>query len=74
MNPAVPDQQRTRFRRPLRVTVMAYKAILGLSEIIVGVLLAVPSFDPQAWKARNGAATSWPRRWRCCCPSTCARP
>jgi hypothetical protein len=27
---------------------MAYKAILGLSEITVGILLAVPSFDPQA--------------------------
>jgi hypothetical protein len=35
-----PDAQRTRFRRPLGVAVMVYKAILGLSEIVVGVLLA----------------------------------
>jgi uncharacterized membrane protein len=50
-----PDGQRTRFRRPLGVAVMAYKAILGLSEIVVGVLLAVPSFDPQATFARLSA-------------------
>jgi hypothetical protein len=48
MNEARPDAQRTRFRRPLGVAIMAYKSILGLSEIVVGVLLAVPSFDPQA--------------------------
>ena len=42
------DGYRTRYRRPLGVAVMAYKAILGLSEILVGVLLGVPSFDPQA--------------------------
>jgi hypothetical protein len=46
MNLARPDAHRTRFRGPLGVAVMAYKAILGLSEIVVGVLLAVPSFDP----------------------------
>jgi uncharacterized membrane protein (DUF2068 family) len=34
---------------------MAYKAILGLSEITVGVLLAIPSFDPQATFARLSA-------------------
>jgi uncharacterized membrane protein len=34
---------------------MAYKAILGLCEIVVGVLLAVPSFDPQATFARLSA-------------------
>jgi hypothetical protein len=34
---------------------MAYKAALGLSEILVGVLLAVPSFDPQATFARLSA-------------------
>jgi uncharacterized membrane protein (DUF2068 family) len=34
---------------------MAYKAALGLSEIVVGVLLAVPSFDPQATFARLSA-------------------
>ena len=34
---------------------MAYKAILGLSEIVVGVLLAIPSFDPQATFARLSA-------------------
>jgi uncharacterized membrane protein (DUF2068 family) len=56
MNLAHPDKQRTRFRRPLGVAVMAYKAALGLSEILVGVLLAVPSFDPQATFARLSAA------------------
>ena len=55
MNVAGPDQQRTRFRRPLGVAIMAYKAALGLSEILVGVLLAVPSFDPQATFARLSA-------------------
>jgi hypothetical protein len=50
-----PDGQRTWFRRPLGIAVMAYKAILGLSEIVVGVLLAVPSFDPQATFARLSA-------------------
>jgi uncharacterized membrane protein len=34
---------------------MAYKAALGLSEIIVGLLLMVPSFDPQATFARLSA-------------------
>jgi uncharacterized membrane protein len=34
---------------------MAYKAALGLSEIVVGILLAVPSFDPQATFARLSA-------------------
>jgi uncharacterized membrane protein len=34
---------------------MAYKAMLGLSEIVVGVLLAVPGFDPQATFARLSA-------------------
>jgi uncharacterized membrane protein len=34
---------------------MVYKATLGLSEIIVGVLLAVPSFDPEATFARLSA-------------------
>ena len=128
MSKAGPDEHRTRFRRPLGVAVMAYKAILGLSEIAVGVLLAIPSFDPQAtfarlsaeerredpgdrlvalisrhlpallhhrrmvavglilfglaklvaaaamWKARNGAATCWPRASRCCSRWICARP
>jgi uncharacterized membrane protein len=55
MRRADPDGQRTRFRRPLGVAVMAYKAVLGLSEIVVGVLLAVPSFDPQATFARLSA-------------------
>ena len=55
MHLAWPDAQRTRFRRPLGVAVMAYKAILGLSEIVVGLLLAVPSFDPQATFARLSA-------------------
>jgi uncharacterized membrane protein len=34
---------------------MLYKATLGLSEIAVGVLLAVPSFDPRATFARLSA-------------------
>jgi uncharacterized membrane protein len=34
---------------------MACKTILGLSEIVVGLLLAVPSFDPQATFARLSA-------------------
>jgi uncharacterized membrane protein len=55
MSPAHPDGRRTRFRRPLGVAVMAYKAALGLSEIAVGILLAVPSFDPQATFARLSA-------------------
>ena len=32
MSQARRDDQRTRFRRPLGMAVMAYKAILGLSE------------------------------------------
>jgi uncharacterized membrane protein len=55
MSLARPEEQRTRFRRPLGIAVMAYKAILGLSEIAVGVLLAVPSFDPQATFAQLSA-------------------
>jgi uncharacterized membrane protein len=55
MSLARPDDERTRFRRPLGVAVMAYKAALGLSEVVVGVLLAVPSFDPQATFARLSA-------------------
>ena len=55
MRLARPDGQRTRFRRPLGVAVMAYKAALGLSEIVIGVVLAVPSFDPQATFARLSA-------------------
>jgi len=55
MRLARPDGQRTRFRRPLGVAVMAYKAILGLGEIAVGILLAIPSFDPQATFARVSA-------------------
>jgi hypothetical protein len=34
MSPTGPDGQRTRFRRPVGVAVMAYKAVLGLSEIV----------------------------------------
>src|SRR5829696_7504114 len=49
------DAQRTRFRRPLGVAIMLYKATLGLSEILVGTLLAFPGFDPQATFARLSA-------------------
>ena len=52
------DAQRRRFRRPLSLLIIAYKAILGLSEIIVGVLLIVPGFDPQATFARLSAEAS----------------
>jgi uncharacterized membrane protein (DUF2068 family) len=55
MSLARPDGQRTRFRRPVGVAVMAYKAALGLSEMLVGVLLAIPGFDPQATFARLSA-------------------
>jgi uncharacterized membrane protein len=55
MDLASPDAERTRFRRPLFLAVMAYKAILGLSEIVVGILLAVPGFDPQATFAQLSA-------------------
>ena len=55
MSQAEPEDHRTRFRRPLGVAVTAYKAVLGLSEIAVGFLLAVPSFDPQATFARLSA-------------------
>ena len=55
MSQAGPEEHRTRFRRPLGVAVMAYKAVLGLSEIAVGVLLVVPSFDPQATFSRLSA-------------------
>ena len=49
------DLQRTRFRRPLGLLIMGYKAALGLSEILVGTLLAFPGFDPQAIFARLSA-------------------
>jgi uncharacterized membrane protein len=52
---ALPDAKRMRFRRPLGVAVMAYKAVLGLSEVVVGALLAIPRFDPQATFARLSA-------------------
>jgi Predicted membrane protein (DUF2127) len=55
MSRARSDAQRTRFRRPLGVAVMAYKALLGLSEILAGLLLAAPGFDPQATFARLSA-------------------
>ncbi len=55
MSATRPDEHRTRFRRPLGMAVMAYKAVLGLSEIAGGVLLAIPSFQPQATFARLSA-------------------
>src|SRR5215213_3370397 len=55
MSPAGPEDHRSRFRRPLGVAVIAYKAALGLSEITVGVLLAIPSFDPEATFAQLSA-------------------
>jgi len=52
---ATNDAERGRFRRPLGILVMGYKAALGFTEILVGVFLAVPSFDPQATFARLAA-------------------
>jgi hypothetical protein len=49
------DAERTRFRRPLGLLIIGYKAALGLAEVVIGALLAVPSFDPQATFARLAA-------------------
>jgi uncharacterized membrane protein (DUF2068 family) len=49
------DAERTRFRRPLGLLVIAYKAALGLAEVVVGVVLAFPGVDPQAVFARLSA-------------------
>jgi uncharacterized membrane protein len=49
------DAERARFRRPLGLLIIAYKAALGLTKVIVGVLLAVPGVDPQAIFARLSA-------------------
>lgn len=49
------DAERTRFRRPLGLLIIGYKAALGLAEAVIGALLAVPSFDPQATFARLAA-------------------
>jgi hypothetical protein len=49
------DAERTRFRRPLGLLVIGYKAALGLTEVVVGAFLAIPSFDPQATFARLAA-------------------
>jgi hypothetical protein len=49
------DAGRTRFRRPVGLLIIGYKAALGLTEIVVGGLLAIPGFDPQATFARLSA-------------------
>jgi uncharacterized membrane protein (DUF2068 family) len=49
------DAERTRFRHPLGLLIIAYKAALGLTEVIVGVVLAIPGVDPQAIFARLSA-------------------
>jgi uncharacterized membrane protein len=49
------DAKRTRFRRPLGLLVILYKALLGLTEIVVGIFLAIPSVDPAATFARLSA-------------------
>jgi Predicted membrane protein (DUF2127) len=51
----VDDAERTRFRRPIGLLVMGYKAALGLTEVVVGAFLAVPGVDPQAIFARLSA-------------------
>ena len=51
----VNDDERTRFRRPLGLLIIGYKAALGLSEVIVGAFLAVAGVDPQAIFARLSA-------------------
>ncbi len=38
------DEDRHRFRRPLALAAMAYKALLALGELVAGVALAIPSF------------------------------
>jgi Predicted membrane protein (DUF2127) len=52
---ATDDAGRTRFRRPLGLLIIGYKAALGLTEIVVGSLLAIPKFNPQATFARLAA-------------------
>jgi uncharacterized membrane protein len=49
------DAEQTRFRRPLGLLVIGYKATLGLAEVVVGVMLLIPSVDPQAVFARLSA-------------------
>jgi hypothetical protein len=49
------NAERARFRRPLGLLIIAYKAALGLTEVIVGAFLAVPGVDPQATFARLSA-------------------
>jgi hypothetical protein len=49
------DVERTRFRRPLGLLIMGYKAALGLAEVTVGGFLALPGFDPRATFARLSA-------------------
>jgi uncharacterized membrane protein YkvA (DUF1232 family) len=51
-----PEAERARFRRPLGLVIMGYKAALGFGEIIAAALLAVPGFDPQATFARLSAS------------------
>jgi uncharacterized membrane protein (DUF2068 family) len=51
----VNDAERARFRRPLGLLIIGYKAALGLSEVVVGAFLAVPGVDPQALFARLSA-------------------
>jgi uncharacterized membrane protein (DUF2068 family) len=49
------DDERTRFRRPLGLLIIAYKVALGLTEVVVGAFLAIPGVDPQAIFARLSA-------------------
>jgi uncharacterized membrane protein (DUF2068 family) len=49
------DAERARFRRPLGLLIIGYKAALGLTEVIVGAFLAVPGVDPQAIFAQLSA-------------------
>ncbi|HWD42343.1 MAG TPA: DUF2127 domain-containing protein [Actinomycetota bacterium] len=56
MSQAGPDEHRTRFRRPLGVAVMAYKAILGLSEITVGLAALISRQLPALVRHRDTVA------------------
>jgi len=41
-----PPVDRRRYRTPVGYVVMAYKLLLGVAELVAGVALAVPAFDP----------------------------
>ena len=48
-------EDRTRFRTPVGLAIIAYKTALGVSEWVVGVLLLIPSLDVSAMFHRLAA-------------------